>query len=215
MNGEIDYAAVLADLKAKRSALDVVIGGLEQWLSLKGGEVEVDPTYAASAERTGTPGEVRSDSFFGMTIPDAIRACLKLMKRPMGLTELTKALEEGGLLTSARDLTSTVSATLTRMKRMEGDVVPVQGRWGLSQWYPGMRKEKIEATAKPKKKKRQTSKSKAETKAPKAGAHGPTPEQIAQIKQLNAEGKKLSVIAKEVGLHHLAVWKILKPQKAA
>jgi DNA invertase Pin-like site-specific DNA recombinase len=43
----------------------------------------------------------------------------------------------------------------------------------------------------------------------------PTPEQVEQIKTLHAAGKKPGEIAKAVGLHHLAVWGILKPKKAA
>jgi len=225
MANDIDYAAVLSDLKAKRAALDSVITGMEQWLSLKGGDVQVDSSYIGPAERTGTPGEVRSDSFFGMTIPDAIRACLKIMKQPLGLTDLTQKLKEGGLLTSARDLTSTVSATLTRMKRMDGDVVQVQGRWGLSQWYPGMRKEKVEAAAKPKKsRKRGRAKGKKTEAVPSGGRPSaesppkPTAEQIEQIKALHAIGKKPGEIAKDVGLHHFVVMAVLKtnaPKSAA
>jgi HB1, ASXL, restriction endonuclease HTH domain len=220
-NGEIDYGAVLSDLKAKRAALDSAILGLEQWLSLKGTEAQGVPTIAP--DRTGAPGEIRSDTFFGMSIPDAIRTCLKIMKRPLALTEITKALQEGGLLTTAKDLASNISATLTRMKRQDGDVLQVQGKWGLSDWYPALRKEKLEANAKSKKG-RKRGRPKASTKAaePPRGTEAKaskaaatpktTPEQVEQIKTLHAAGKKPGEIAKEVGLHHLAVWSILKPK---
>ena len=38
MADSIDYKAVIADLKAKRAALDSAINGLEQWQGLGGDE---------------------------------------------------------------------------------------------------------------------------------------------------------------------------------
>ncbi len=145
------------------------------------------------------------------------------MKHPMSLTEITKALNDGGLLSTAKDLTGTVSATLTRIKRTDGDLVQVQGKWGLSEWYPGMRKDKVEAAAQGKKGRKRGrpkgSKAKA-TASPKAAAarpatSKPTPEQIEQIGKLNAAGKKPGEIAKVVGLHHFTVMAVLKSKKAA
>ncbi len=228
MSNDIDYAAVLMDLKAKRSALDSAITGLEQWLSLKTGQIpEVNQTLAR-VDRTGQPGEIQSDTFFGTSIPDAIRKCLRIMKRPMALTEITKALQDGGLLTTAKDLASTISATLTRIKRTDGDVLQVQGKWGLAEWYPGMRKEKLEVNVKGKKGRKrgrtkglkmsalkadaQSSNDKAEQKA---SAAKPTTEQIEQMKTLHASGKHFGEIAKILGLQTLTVWRALKAVRVA
>jgi|GEM_PF-996497 len=224
MDKEIDYTAVLADLKAKRNALDAVIGGLEQWLSLKGSEVEIGPANSGT-DRTGAPGEVRSDSFFGQSIPDAIRKCLKIMKRPLGLTEITKALQEGGLLTSAKDLTSTVSATLTRIRRTDGDLVQVQRKWGLAEWYPGMRKERVEGARKGKRGRKRgrpkirAAKDESKSATPKTEAKKrsakPTDEQLAQIKKLHDAGKGFGEIAEILGLQTLSVWRALKLPRLA
>lgn len=219
MANEIDYMAVLTDLRAKRSALDGAIGALEQWMSFKGGDVQVDSSFVSIPDRTGAPGEIRSDAFFGMTIPDAIRACLKITKQPLGLTDLAQKLKEGGLLTSAKDLTSTVSATLTRIKRTDGDLVqPTQGKWGLAEWYPGMRKEKVEANTKgkrPRKRPRRKvakdePKSAAPNSSPKAPPSKPSGEQIEQMTKLHSEGKSFGEIGKILGLPTLTVWRALK-----
>ena len=228
MSNEIDYVAVLADLKAKRSALDSAITGLEQWLSLKTGEnLEVNTTLAR-VDRTGLPGEIQSDTFFGMSIPDAIRKGLRIMKRPLALTEITKALQDGGLLSTAKDLTSTISATLTRIKRTDGDVLQVQGKWGLAEWYPNMRKEKLEANAKSKKRRKRGRSKGLKTSAAKdhpqsnndkvgakASESKPTAEQIEQMKTLHVSGKHFGEIAKILGLQTLTVWRALKGIKAA
>lgn len=114
------------------------------------------------------------------------------------------------------------------MKRQDGDVLQVQGKWGLSEWYPALRKEKLETTATPKKgrKRRRPKVSKANTAKteadpdvsgaqPKGSASKPTPEQIEQIMKLGGLGKKPGEIAKAVGLHHFAVMGVLKSKKAA
>jgi len=218
----IDFKPVIALLRARRARLDAAIATLESESEISGGGIDpsmIDTAEPRSEQRT-EPSEIRSDTFFGLSIPDAIRKCFKILKRPLSLSEVTTSLKAGGLLTTAQNLMATVSATLQRMKRTEGDVVSLgNGQWGLTEWYPGLRKDKIEATAKPKKKKRHAPKAKAEPKlkepTPKGASHGPTPEQIEQIKKLNAAGKTPGEIAKEVGLHHFSVMAVLKTPKAA
>lgn len=228
MSDGIDYKAVVADLRAKRAALDAAIAGLEQWQGLGGEDAPGASTEIRPDPRIES-GEIRSDSFFGLSIPDAIRKCFRLSKRPLSLSELTNSLKNGGMLTTATNLMATVSATLQRMKQQSGEVVALgKGQWGLAEWYPGLRKEKIEAIAKPKKSGKRNKTGTATPKTASQSEHPvtkdapnqsttprPTAEQIQRIKELHGEGKKPGEIAKEIGLHHLAVWSILKTKKAA
>lgn len=218
MSDVIDYKIVIADLRAKRSALDAAIAGLEQWQGLGGGDESPVVAGETRLDQRSETNEIRSDSFFGLSIPDAIRKCFRIAKRPLSLSELTNSLKNGGMLTTATNLMATVSATLQRMKQQSGEVVALgKGQWGLAEWYPGLRREKIEATAKPNKSRKRT-RPKPETAAQpehKPSPAKPTAEQIEQIKALHAAGKTPGEIAKEVGLHHLAVWGLLKPKKAA
>lgn len=201
----IDYAAVLADLEAKRAALDSAITAVRQLLNLG---TEQGPAMPGQQRREQV---VRFDSFFQMTVPDAIRKFLTITTQPQTLSEITKALEEGGLKTTSKNLMGIVGPTLSRMKKA-GDVLPIQGKWGLAEWYPAARKETVKPT-RAKRGKPKGTKSKSSEEKPASSK--PTAEQIEQIKKLSAAGKKLSEIAKEVGLHHLAVWGILKPKNAA
>jgi hypothetical protein len=209
----IDYKAVIADLKARRAALDAVIVGLEQWQGL-GGSEDSPLLNRESTDQRSEPTEIKSDTFFGLSIPDAIRKCFRISKRPLSLSELTNSLKSGGLLTSATDLMATVSGTLQRVKRQSGEVVSLgNGQWGLAEWYPGLRKEKIEAVAKPRGKRRRAKK--VARKATGDSKPQATTEQVETIKTLNAAGKKLGEIAREVGLHHFVVMRILKAGQAA
>ena len=69
-----------------------------------------------------------------MTVPDAIRKYLSMKKQPQALSEITKALQDGGLKTTSKNLMGIVGPTLSRMKKA-GDVLPIQGKWGLAEWY--------------------------------------------------------------------------------
>jgi hypothetical protein len=215
MANEIDYTAVLADMEAKRTALDSAIAGIRQWLSLGGGSEDTLGATSPQAEKRLDSPEIKFDSFFGLSIPDAIRKFLAMTKRPQSVSDITKAFQEGGMTTTSKNLLTTVGSTLSRLKQVDGDLVSVQGKWGLREWYPGMRDEKVAKAAKSTKRGRpKGSKAKANAE-PKAPSSKPTPEQIEQIRKLGAVGKKPGEIAKEVGLHHFAVMGVLKSKKAA
>lgn len=211
----INYSAVLADLEAKRAAIDSAIGAIRQVLNL-GAEESVAPSPAASAQEL--PSEVRFDSFFGMSTPDAVRKFLSMMKRPQLASEIGKALKDGGLPTTSANIAGIVGPTLTRMKAA-GDLVPIQGRWALSEWYPAGARERLEAMEKGKTKKGKKQGKKPITKktggGPSEPPHGaepkkPSEEQIAQIRALHAAGKRPGEIAKQTGVQIFTVTRIIK-----
>ena len=148
------------------------------------------------------------------------------MKRPQTVTSITEALRTGGLATTAEDLMGTITATLARMKRTTGEVVPVRrGEWGLKEWYPGRKFDTPEPKKKLKKKAKTKKSSAGEKSKPKATAtqaqpkpHAsdkanviwkPTPEQIEQIKALHATGKTPGEISKETGVAPLVVGRVV------
>jgi predicted DNA-binding protein (UPF0251 family) len=218
----IDYVAVLADMEAKRASLDGAIAGIRQWLSLGGAEEGVPNPQSprpTTGNRTGDPVAINFDTFFGMSIPDAIRKCLGMMKQPRSVSEITNNLKHGGLPTTAKNLINSVGSTLSRMKS-EGDVVQVHGKWGLKEWYPGW-KEATTKSSKGRKRGRSTASKPKKTKAePNLEAVKPEPakpasskftsEQIERMRAMRADGKKDGEIGKEFGIPHLAVWRALK-----
>jgi hypothetical protein len=132
----------LADLKARRAKLDNAIEAIEGLLgrpSTGGGgntstPVETPSRGAALAE----------DAFFGMSIQDAARKYLKMVKKPQSAAEIAKALEAGGMTHQSKYLPNTVRTTLIRIANNGGDLVQVKKDWALAEWYPGLRRGKRE-----------------------------------------------------------------------
>jgi len=138
MNAEtVNYEAVLADLEAKREALDNAIAAIRMLVG-QGQGVGL-PTERGYSDPTSIP----SDAFFQMSIPDAIRKYLGIAKRPRSIRDISEALEHGGLTTQSKSLYNTTATALSRMSGKEGGVVKVNNDWGLMEWYPG---RKVRAT---------------------------------------------------------------------
>lgn len=136
-----NYKAVLADLRAKRKRLDDLITGLELFAgsdatptkpSKEGGH----PIQAQGD--TGTPADVRADTFFGMNIPDATKKFLEIRKRPAKAKDIANGLEAGGVMSQAKNFYANVSTALRRLEAA-GEVVRIGDtkKWALAEWYPG------------------------------------------------------------------------------
>ena len=88
---EMTLQEYLQKLFAERAALDVKIAGVQQALGL---EVQLQdgvgvgngaPPAAVASGRSGiVTGRVRSDEFFRMSIPEAVKRYLEIMKRRSG-----------------------------------------------------------------------------------------------------------------------------------
>jgi hypothetical protein len=138
-------------------------------------------------------GPLRADTFFGLSIPEAIKKYLAIMKRPQSPRAITDALLEGGVLSQAKDFYLTVSTALKRL-RLAGVIVNTKEGWGLSAWYPN--RKQVEAPA-PKKKGAKSHKkgSKAKGKTAKAPVKpGGWHEFLAKSLK---EGKSMKVAASE------------------
>jgi hypothetical protein len=208
----IDYNAVLADLEAKKTAIDAAISGVRQMLNL-GAEQGIGGPVP-SGERRDQPSSVRFDSFFQMSLPAAITKFLEMSKCPQTVSDMTKALLDGGFKTTSKNLMPIVGSNLSRMKS-NGEVVNIDGKWGLSAWYPAARtapaKSKGKKRGRPKSGKTKAAQTDAPKTEPKASASKPTAEQIERMKTLQATGKKPGEIGKQLGISTLTVWRTLKP----
>jgi hypothetical protein len=138
---QIQYAAVLADLERERDELDALIARLRK----KAGEAHdaepaglpangtAKPSSGAETSKT-VPAALTASTFFGMTIPDGIRAYLRMAKRPTPSPVLIKALSDGGLQSTSKNFAASIRTTLTRLR---GEVVNLPTGWALVEWYPG------------------------------------------------------------------------------
>lgn len=140
MAGEqiVDYKIVLADLRAKRTALDQTIAGIEVILGESSG----------GFTSGGFSQDIEADSFVGMNIATASAKYLKMVGRPARTTEqVHDALTRGGLPDFTRGSVATI---LLRIANQGGDVVRVsKGVWGLAEWYPNRPKTKKKSPDEP------------------------------------------------------------------
>jgi hypothetical protein len=130
------YAAVLADLRAKRNKIDEAIALIE---SLRGDRVLGPAVAVDSIGQVATPGSPNDEAgqFLGMTVVDATKKLLGLRRKTMGTAEIASALQRGGLVLQSADPANTVGSIITRRFYQAGDIVRVsRGTWGLREWYP-------------------------------------------------------------------------------
>jgi len=144
------YAAVLADLERERDQINSMILMIKKRMGLTGDE-PIQATLLGSNGGIPDSAELRSDTFFGMTIADSIKKYLAMAKRPKRVSEISKALEDGGLQHTSKNWIGTVQTTLSRLSTV---VVRVPNGWGLVEWYPGRTFDKPVKDASTKKRKR-------------------------------------------------------------
>jgi len=125
----INYEAVIADLEAKKAQLEATISMLRALGGL--GSIGSAPTPSGGGAPTG--GHFASDAFFGKSIPDAAVTILQSQRRKMSTQSLMDTMEKGGLPPSKYN---TVYSILRRRESVVGDLINMQGEWGLAAWYP-------------------------------------------------------------------------------
>jgi len=133
MGQEIDWAAVLADLEAKRATLDGVINSLRSLLGT--GTLEAISTAIMKdgpARETSEPQEVKPGVFHGMSVSEACRKYLEITKTKQKTRAICDALLQGGIVSDAVDFYSNVYTTMVRNK----DFLKLGKYWALAEWYP-------------------------------------------------------------------------------
>jgi hypothetical protein len=131
----IDYEAVIADLEAKKAHLQSTIDMLRALSGL--GTLGITPPTGAPGGGGG--GRIAPDAFFGKSIPEAAVIHLTNVRQKLSTQQLMDAMEAGGLPKSKYN---TVYAILRRRENQVGDIVNMQGEWGLAAWYPNHTKPK-------------------------------------------------------------------------
>jgi hypothetical protein len=135
---------LLAELEGQYAKLRDAINVIRGTLGME--TLVVSETTVSSDQATATvipgggsrPGMIRSDQFFQMKVPEAIKAYLAIMKQPQKPKSIEKALRDGGLITTSSTFYANVLTALKRL-REQGEVtqLPGGGGWGLAEWYKG------------------------------------------------------------------------------
>ncbi len=140
---QMDYAAILADLEAKRAALDATIASFRNALAhgALGQAGDVPPATNGTAPSTYLPsmtgGEVPAGAFLGKSIPDAAKLYLEIVKKKQTSKEIAEALQKGGMESTSKNFQQMVHAILDRARKANFGIVKLdRSHWGLAGWYP-------------------------------------------------------------------------------
>jgi hypothetical protein len=126
--------AAIADLEGWMERIATAVETLKMFRS--GGGALPAGVPSSPPTRSPTNGEIRHDTFFQMTVPDAAEKFLALAKKTIPTSAMAEGLLKGGLKSAAKNFPSMLNTILTRDSRF----VKVNREWGLDAWYPGMRK---------------------------------------------------------------------------
>ncbi|MCI0623495.1 MAG: hypothetical protein L0387_17850 [Acidobacteria bacterium] len=184
---KIDWAGFIADIEAKITALQALLGSLKsaQALGALGQPGEfVQGSYSAGTVVTPGVGgtiDLPAGAFLGKSLATAIELYLQAVRSKKTTKDIAQALKEGGVESMSSKFESVVAAKLIWLKGT-GKVLKMQdGSWALSEWYPaGFRATLNPPQGKPKAKKRER-KRKTEVKAKE---NKETHQGTAEIKQM-------------------------------
>jgi 7-keto-8-aminopelargonate synthetase-like enzyme len=146
----IDYAAVIADLKARKAQMeaqfDAAIASIEaisnnpaiQAITAIGALNAQTSTINGTASSSSGVVDIQNDTFFNMSMIAATRKYLGMKRRPASTPEIVEALRRGGIPTGGgENFATTLTTGLHREAGKEkATLVKVQrGTWGLREWY--------------------------------------------------------------------------------
>lgn len=125
----INYAAVLADMQAKRAQLDSAIAAIKVLIQQTG----VMAATAPPLPRIAGLSQVPPRAFVGLSVSAAVRQLLEMMQRRMSVREIMQGLQAGGLKPSKY---RNVYAILRQREADKADIIKVDRQWGLAEWNP-------------------------------------------------------------------------------
>jgi hypothetical protein len=133
---KVDYASILADINAKIAALENAKTSLAAaWLSgalgSQGDIPESGPGYSSGASY-----ELPRGALLNKSIPSAIKLYMGATKQKQSIKQISQALKDGGVESTADNFESVVTGSLNRL-RAAGEVLRFKDGWGLSDHYPG------------------------------------------------------------------------------
>jgi len=137
----LDYGIFLADLEAKRSALDQVIASIRSLMAsgaLGGASGELIPTMNGGVSLAAYGGDIPVGAFLGKSIPDAAKLCLQIVKKKLTTREIAEGLRKGGIESTGKtSFNAIVHSVLTRASKAGSGIVKFdRSHWGLADWLP-------------------------------------------------------------------------------
>jgi hypothetical protein len=123
----VDYKAVLSDLEARKAQIETMIAGVKSFIA---SGVASSNGHVDGVVR---PEDIPPHAFLGLSIADATRKFLDMVKSKQTLAHIMQSLEKGGLPPAKYN---TVYAVLRRRENTVGDIFRMGEDWALTEWYP-------------------------------------------------------------------------------
>jgi len=168
----MDYQAMLADMEAKKAALEqaiahlraaIVAGALGQTV-----DTSITPATGSLTLTGASPGSIPHGAFLGKSIVESIILYLATVRKRSLPSEIVKGLKKGGITSTSKHFPIVVRNTMGRLKN-EGKLLVFDDGWGLPEWVHEGLRSRVEQQTKVQPKKRGAKKKtrKAKTKAEK------------------------------------------------
>lgn len=111
----VNYNAVLADLEKRRAEIESAIAAVKTILAAIGGG-----SFDGSNGGVFSPEKIPTGAFLRLSIADATKKYLDMIRTKQSVPQITQALERGGLPPAK---TNTVYAVLRRRENDIGDII--------------------------------------------------------------------------------------------
>ena len=132
----IDYSVMIADLYAKRAAIDAAISGL---IAASGAMISTgDGNAAASYSTQGAdrqPTELPRGAFLNKSLPAAVKLYLQSVMKKQTIKEIATALRDGGVESTSDNFENVITGCVNRMKT-NGELLRFKDGWALAEFYP-------------------------------------------------------------------------------
>jgi hypothetical protein len=206
---QLDYTAILADLEAKKTALEQTIASFRAAMAAGAlGQVgDAGSGIMASLGASVFGGEVPTGAFLRKSIPEAARLYLEIVKKKQTSREIAEGLRKGGMESTSKNFFGMVHAVLDRARKAPNSpFVKIGSQWALAGWFPkGIVAAGSQGRA-TKKKVRRDAKSARAKVAPRAEAALPSPAQaelVAAPREKANERALAFILTKPQGEHSL------------
>jgi hypothetical protein len=141
-----NYSVILADLEADKAEIESLIAYVKRKL----GQGDNGASSEGQGMRTQSSNSaIPTDAFFGLSLVEAAKKYLSMVKAPKTAREIADALEGGGFKTTSQNFSNTVFSVLSREDKNEGAIAKVNRGFGLAEWYPGLKRSKQQTLNKP------------------------------------------------------------------
>lgn len=174
----LDYAMILADLEAKRAAIEASIAAIRAAMGLGAvnpGDVQTGIGSAAPQAMGAIFGnDIPDGAFLGKGIPEATKLLLEILKKKQTTREIADALQRGGIESTSSNFVGIVHAVLNRARKAPNSaIVKLGSHWGLKDWYPkGIVSAAAPPATKAKKRKKKAGKTAKSSDVPQTASEG-------------------------------------------